>query len=737
VISGFHVLNGMLQHGVYQMPTSAMPEDGRSRGSERNIDKPALSILGFVLGLIALLSLIIVALPKIARGWAVSQLTSVLIHKVEIDNLEMNIITGHIHVGGLRIRSIEDNSELAAIRQINADVEVLPLFKREVSLSRLNLVSPIVHLLRTEDSGWNIPALDARDSSSDSKAGISINVQNAVLRDGSLIIEDRSVSPARTEHMDDIQLTLMNISTASSDPAEIHGSARVSDSGTIMIEGAVLSDLRSGNMKVDLTDVSLAPLQEYFSGHMRVKGRVNAHLSVTWPSKGESPVVVSGALEGHDLTLSSFGRPMGHVAMVSVSQGEVMWPDMVAMDRFVVNKPEIWVHRNESGRFVGLGAGKGDSPNPTPTSRSKKINSGAATTPTQWRIGKIVVRGGTVHLEDRSVTPVYSDVLENFEMTLDDFMSTPDHPVMIAARADIASGGALALQGRAALLGPTPSLSLKASIHRMVVPSTNPYLERTVSHYTTDGTLTTAMDIRLSDDRLEVTSDVTLSNLQVEPIQNSTHRTVQERIGLPLGLLITLLKDDAGHIVITFPVSGPLSNPTFDWTNAIWATIRNAVIKLITLPIHSIGRFVMGGHQLDELALDPISFDPGSSAIRPDMERKLQDLAKLLHSANRTVLHITPVLSPADLEAFRRLPPASWPVPDLDTPETAGHVLAVRRAYMVAARLAGLKKLSSARLPVDPPRQDTSDQGMPRVELQLEKADGANVIGRTLSRNQG
>jgi hypothetical protein len=69
--------------------------------------------------------------------------------------------------------------------------------------------------------------------------------------------------------------------------------------------------------------------------------------------------------------------------------------------------------------------------------------------------------------------------------------------VMITARTDIASGGTLALHGRAALLGPTPTVSLKATIHRMVVPSTNPYLERTVSHYTTDGTLTSVMDIRL------------------------------------------------------------------------------------------------------------------------------------------------------------------------------------------------------------------------------------------------
>jgi hypothetical protein len=716
------------------MEASAIPEEGPSKRSENNIEKTAVSILGFILGLVAFLSVMVVALPNIVRGWAVSQLTSVLIHKVEIENLALNIFTGHIEIDVLRVRSKEDNSELAVIRQINADVEVLPLFKREVSLGQLEVVSPIIHLLRTEDSEWNIPAISERNSSSASKAEISVKIRNAVLRDGSLVIEDHSVSPARTDRMEDIQLTLKAFSLVSSDPATIHGSARVSDSGTIMIDGVILSDLRSGNIKVDFTDVSLSALQGYFSAHVDVKGRVTAHLSVTWPGKGKSPVGVSGALEGREIALSSSGRPMGHAAMVSVSQIEVMWPDMVAMDRLMMNMPEIWVHRNENGRFVEFRAGEGDSPRPT--SRSNDMKSDAATSSTQWLIDKLVVRGGTVHLEDRSVRPVYSDSLQNLEMTLDEFGSSPDHGVMITARTDIASGGTLALHGRAALLGPTPTVSLKATIHRMVVPSTNPYLERTVSHYTTDGTLTSAMDIRLSGDTLEVYSDVTLSDLQVEPIRNSTYRTVQERIGLPLGLLIALLKDDAGRIVITFPISGPLSSPTFDWTNAIWTTIRNTVVKIITLPIRSIGRFVMGGHQLDELALDPITFDPGSSTIRPEMEPRLRDLARLLHSANRAVLHIMPVLSHIDLEALRRLPPESWPNPDLDTPETAGHVLAVRRAYIVAARLAGLKKLSSARLPVDPPRRDTSEAGTSRVELQLENADGANAIGRTLSGSQ-
>ena len=718
------------------MESPAMIEEGGSRGSEKTLERTALPILGFVLGLAAFLGLVLVGLPQLLRNWTESQLSSVIAHKVEIEHLNLNILSGDITLDVLHVRSPEDHSELAVIRQVNADVDVPALFNRELSLKRLEMVSPVVHLVRTEDLSWNFSTMGERRAPSHSKARISVTIGQAVLRDGSLTVEDRGASPARIQHMHDIQVTLTDFALASSGLAKIHGSARISESGVLAIDGAILSDLRSGNMQVDLTDLALTALQGYVNGHLRVKGHMNAHLSVTWPGKGKSPVGVSGALEGYDIALSSSGRPMGHTAMVSVPQFEIMWPDRVAVDQLVVNKPEIWVHRNETGRFVGFRTEEHNSPKPRPTSSSNDRQSEAATTSPQWLIAKIIVRGGTVHLEDRSVSPAYSDSLQNLELALDDFMLAPDHAVMITARTDIASGGALALHGRAALFGPTPTVSLKATIHRMVVPSTNPYLERTVSHYTTDGTLTSAMDIRLIGDRLEVISDVTLSDLQVEPLRNSTTRTVQERIGLPLGLLVALLKDDAGRIVITFPVSGPLSNPTFDWTNAIWTTIRNAVVKIITLPIRSIGRFFMGDHQADELPLDPITFDPGSSTIRPEMQQALHDLAKLLRSTNRAVLHITPILSPTDLKALQGLPPESWPIPSLDRPETAGHVLAVRRAYIVAAGLAGQAKVPSARLPVDPPQPDTSERGQPRVELQLEKGDRANATSHALSERE-
>jgi hypothetical protein len=345
---------------------------------------------------------------------------------------------------------------------------------------------------------------------------------------------------------------------------------------------------------------------------------------------------------------------------------------------------------------------------------------GAAGAPVEWSIGKIIVRNGAIHVEDRSITPSYSDSLQNLQITVDDFISKPHHAAAIVGRSDLASGGSLDFNGQAALFGPIPDASLTATLHRLVVPSANPYLERSISHFTTDGTLTSIVDFKLKGDRLEVISDVNLSDLQVEPVRNSTDQTVQERIGLPLKLLIALLKDHAGRIVITFPMSGPWADPTFDWTDAIWTTIRNTVVKLITLPIRSLGSLLKGDRRTDELALNPVRFAPGSSTMGPEMERRLHDVARLLRSTNRIMLQITPILSPTDLKALQQLPRESWPVPDVDTPETAQHLLAVRRAFIVAARLAALEKLPSSRIPVGVPQVDRSERESGSVELRLQ-----------------
>lgn len=705
------------------MTTSAKVE-GRSAGpSERNFPSSiVMPILGFILGLSACVSLILVAFPKLLRNWAASHLTSLIHHEVEIDNLTLNLMTGHLVVNGLRIRSNHDQSELVSIVHIHTDIDVPRMLKREVRVKRVEVISPTIYLIRTVDSEWLLP-FPEQSMSGENTLVSSVVIHHLELQDGTLIIEDRSVIPTRTERLQHIQLSMTDLSRTSSSLVTVHSSAQVFDQGRLLLNGSVLSDFRSGMLKIDLSGIALARVQDYLGNSPDLKGVVDAQLSVTWPGNKTSSLQIGGVVEGHNVEMASPDHLDGRAAEVNLSQVDILWPDRITVNRMVVMKPEIWVRRNESGQFVRVSSSK-RSGTPLYISQSHGNRPEATRGPIQWSINKLVVRGGIVHLEDRAVTPVYTDVLQNIEVSCENIGSVPRHAGTITARADIASGGALDIHGHLELPTAGPTLSLKAAIHQFVIASTNPYLSRIIAHYTTDGMLTSVMEIQLTGDQLRVRSDVTLSDLQVEPVRNSTQRAVQKQIGLPLGLLIALLKDETGRIVIAFPISGPLSNPAFDWTNAFWTTIRNSVVKLITLPLRSIGNLFQNAHRADEVVLAPITFIPGVTTISPTMERTLRDIARLMSSADRTILHITPILNSADLDALQRLQPESWPVPYIDTPETSGYLLAVRRAYLVAARVAGLKKVAATRLQVLSPRPDGSEPSTPRVELKLENPGG-------------
>ncbi|HMS82778.1 MAG TPA: DUF748 domain-containing protein [Nitrospira sp.] len=716
------------------MTTPAKSEQQRVSRSEWSPTARVVPILGFLLGLVACVSLIVVAVPTLVRNWAASHLTSLIHHEVEIDDLTLNFMTGHLTVTGFRIRLDDDHSELVSIAKIHADIEVLRTLRREVRVRRVDVVSPKMHLIRTVDSGWLLP-FPAQPTSGENTFISSVVIQRLELRDGTLIIEDHSAISTWTDHLQHIQLSVMNLSTTTLSPMTVHGSAQVFDRGSLLLNGSAVSDFRSGTLGIDLSGIALARVQDYLDNLPGMKGLVDARLSITWPGKGPASIQIGGSLEGHNIEMGSADHLSGRAHAVTLSQIDILWPNRITVDRVLVMKPEIWVRRNESGHFAGVIPSR-SSGVPSPSSRSHDNRPEDTRGSIQWSINEVVVHGGIVHIEDRAVSPVYTNVLRNIEMSYENISSVAQHPGAVTVRADIASGGALDIHGHLTLSGAGPTLSLKAVIRQFVVPSTNPYLSRTLAHYTTDGMLTSVMELQLNGDQLQVHSDVTLSDLQVEPVRNSTHGTVRERIGLPLGLLIALLKDETGRIIITFPISGPLSNPTFDWTNAFWTTIRNSVMKLIALPLRSIGSLFKNTNHVDEVVLTPITFTPGVPTISSSMERMLRDIARLMSSADRTILHIIPILHSADLDALQRLQPESWPVPNIDTPETAGYLLAVRRAYLVAARIAGLKKIPATRLHVLSPQPNGSAAATPRVELRLENPGGTAPTHRAFSESQ-
>src|SRR5262249_43277002 len=126
-------------------------------------------------------------------------------------------------------------------------------------------------------------------------------------------------------------------------------------------------------------------------------------------------------------------------------------------------------------------------------------------------------------------------------------------------------------------------LDLKGELREFAVPRTNPYLLNAMAWRARNGWLTTNIQCRLEGNNLRANVDVLLSRLQLT--HAGGHDEAQARIGLPFGMITSLMKDRHGDIHLTLPVGGRVNDPRFDLEELIWSTVRSVALKAVTAPV--------------------------------------------------------------------------------------------------------------------------------------------------------
>jgi Domain of Unknown Function (DUF748) len=224
------------------------------------------------------------------------------------------------------------------------------------------------------------------------------------------------------------------------------------------------------------------------------------------------------------------------------------------------------------------------------------------------------------------------------------------------ARIDLAGriGAAeLALRGTIGVFGGPLRLDMSGELRDFPIPRTNPYLIHQVGWKTREGRLATKIRCRIDGDALSAHADVRLSRLELE--QAGDHDEAQTRFGLPLGLMTGLMKDPRGEINLSFPVGGQLSDPRFDFREAIWGAIRTVSINAITLPVSWIGRIHFGDDsRIQQIQVDPIAFEPGTARFTSEGQTRVEGVTAFLQQLPQMKLALTPLISSDDVGQLRR-----------------------------------------------------------------------------------
>lgn len=514
----------------------------------------------------------------------------------------------------------------------------------DFALARSGIEEPIARAPRVSLS---IAGLAIKDS--------TVSVGKAEVA-GSVSIADTSVSPAHHIELGDLGASVSGDLRPGSSPAHVTVSATLPERGAFSGTGSLSLASRSADLTLDVRDAAIAPYRAFLPIRADVRGGLDAalHVTATW---GEAVTLAArGDLGARDLAVGAPDRPVVSIARASASGVELRWPESVRVDRIVVEQPSALVERDTDGAFplrAMLSPGPTDGGNrvtPPAESPPAGTEAGASSPPrTVLTVREVALVDGDIRFLDRSTTPFYSEEATDLSVTIGGLTNVPDERATVHATGIIGATAGLDLAGEVAPFGRPFYLDVRGSLTNFALPRTNPYLRRLLDWIAVRGRLATKVHYRILGDELEASNDIVVERLAIEPAGSEPDKLV----GLPLGLVVSLLRDTRGDIRLSVPITGSFRSPQFSFGDALGIALRNVLTRLVTLPFRTIGSIFTRGEKVAEVKVDPLVFDAGSASLAASGAVHLQRVADFLRAAPYVRLELHPVVSADDVTALR------------------------------------------------------------------------------------
>jgi outer membrane protein OmpA-like peptidoglycan-associated protein len=287
------------------------------------------------------------------------------------------------------------------------------------------------------------------------------------------------------------------------------------------------------------------------------------------------------------------------------------------------------------------------------------------------------------------------------------------------------------LRGTLGALGGPLKLDVNGELREFAVERANPYVLEHAGWKTTEGRLTSTIQCRIDGDALSAKTRSRISRLQL--VRATAQDNAQARLGLPLGMLTSLMKDKRGDINVSFPVGGRLSDPRFDFSEAIWSAVRAVAINAVALPVSWIGRMhVSADSKIQRIEVDPLPFEADTAELTPEGQARVARVAAFLDRLPEVKMALTPVISANDVKDLKQdaVVPAAAVTPE---PVPSSSKLAERRVDVVRSTLkqAGI---DTARLEVKKPVQQNDVEGHVALNVLEPEAPRASKVRDTIGR---
>jgi hypothetical protein len=485
---------------------------------------------------------------------------------------------------------------------------------------------------------------------------------------GIVTFTDESVStPPTVLKVTDLALQVDDVTWPAIRPLNLALTMGLPGGGKFGAKGPVRIEPLDATLTVTTRDAPIEPYRAYFPFPASFSGKFNADSwnrvrvtngkftalsrGKTWATnlavKGPDEKDASQRLERMEITGIDFG-----------------WPTHVRVAKVLLRKPSNEIDRAVDGSLNVLklftpapkaGASGSTGPPKARTPAAKPAASGPAEPDPlktmDLSFKEIVIEDGYIRFLDHTTKPAFSNDISKLHLSVKNLSNKASQRAAVDLNAVVGGDSTLDISGQLSAIGAPTYVNLSTELDKFALPSANPYVDGAIAWIIRRGDLTAKLDTTIDGEKLDAKNDILIGDLKVARSRPSDE--VKKRLGLPLGLIVALIKDGDGNIHVKVPITGTLSDRQFDFSDAIWTAVRNVVVNVLKAPFRAVGGLFTRGDKIEELKVDPIVFAPGEGALSPEMERQTVRVADFLRRSPYIGLTLTSVTTPEDVAALK------------------------------------------------------------------------------------
>ncbi|MDT8404922.1 DUF748 domain-containing protein [Sulfuriflexus sp.] len=342
--------------------------------------------------------------------------------------------------------------------------------------------------------------------------------------------------------------------------------------------------------------------------------------------------------------------------------------------------------------------------------------------------------------DDMSTRPVFRSViyLDNVKLgTLDS--RQPEQATDFTVDGKIGKFSSLNSKGTIQPFLPRFGLTMTGEVKTLELPPLTSYTSGILGYKLLSGQLQADIELDIHDNQLAGESRLVLNNLSVQALTVAEKKAIDSKADLSLEAGLAMLRDKQNNIRLKLPFKGDLSDPQFDFSDAINQAIRKAVtatsLNYLKYTLQPFGSILLVADLASRIAsavrLEPVIFTAGSTTLDATALEYQERLTRLLEQRPQLRIKICGIATSSDekalmekaLEAYqaelnRRGSYESGtpvPVPEITDEQLLG--LAAERADRIKTVLITRHGIGADRLFGCQPQIDPKKDAVPRVEL--------------------